>query len=153
MKNILDNYLYQEYQLKELIILIDSNSINIEKWNEKLAEYNSIKLFNLPINQTLGKSLNYGVAKSRYNYISIFHENHYYGPNYLIDSINTFQFSNAQIVGKSTFYEYFESPKRLILNYPNSENKYVNNLPFYSLTIKKDLFDKVQFQDASAIIS
>lgn len=149
LENILSNYLSQNYPLKELIIIINDDSISSEDWTNKLKVYNDISVFKLPQTCTLGECLNFGVENSKYNYISKFDDDDYYGPNYLTDSINTFKFTDAHIVGKYSIYAYLEDSNTLALRYPNLENRYMNYIAGSTLTFKKDLFNKVKFRNIS----
>lgn len=149
LDNILNNYLSQNYPIKELIIIINKDSINLESWAKKLQSYSNIKLFKLPEEYTLGKCLNFGVEKSKYNYISKFDDDDYYGPDYLTDTINAFKYTDAAIVGKYSIYAYLEGSNNLVLRYPNSENRYMNYVAGSTLTFKKEIFSKIKFRDIS----
>ncbi|OLS03671.1 CgeB family protein [Tissierella creatinophila] len=146
--NILNNYFSQTYPIKELIIIINNDCIDYNYWNKKLEYYRDIKLFKLSEDTSLAKCLNFGVEKSNYNYISKF-EDDYYGPNYLTDSINTFKFTNAHIVGKYSVYVYLENYETLVLQYPDLENRYMDYVNGSTLTFKKEIFNKVKFRDDS----
>lgn len=149
LNNILNNYLSQSYPIKELIIIINNDNIDSDDWNEKIKDYRDIKLFKLPENYSLGRCLNYGVENSKYSYISKFDDDDYYAPNYLIDSINAFKYTNASVVGKYSIYAYLESSNTLVLRYPNSENRYMDYVAGSTLTFKKEIFSKIKFTDVS----
>ncbi len=149
LDNILENYLSQKYPLKELIIIINDDSIDLEAWTNKLKDYDDIKIYKPSETYTLGECLNFGVEKSKYNYISKFDDDDYYGPDYLTDSINTFKFTDAHIVGKYSIYAYFERTNTLVLRFPNRENRYMDYVAGSTLTMKKEIFDKIKFRDIS----
>lgn len=149
LNNILNNYLSQEYKIKELIIIINNDSIDYNAWIEKVKDYPDIKLYKLSQEFSLGKCLNFAVEKSNYPFVSKFDDDDFYGPNYLIDSINAFKYTDAGVVGKKTIYAYLEGSQLLVLRYPNQEHGYCDYVAGSTLTIKKEVFNFIKFQELS----
>lgn len=149
LKNIIENYLNQNYPLKELIIIINKDSIDIDIWKEEVQKYRDIKIFKLPEKKSLGECLNYAVEMSNYPYISKFDDDDYYAPNYLTDILNAFKYTEADVVGKLTVYGYLEKNNSLIIRYPNYEHQYVSFVAGSTLTIRKDIFNKLKFPHVS----
>ncbi len=150
LKNVLENYKRQDFTEKELIIIINNNDINIEDWRSKLDGKNAIRIFKLDENISLGKCLNYGVSKSKYNCIAKFDDDDYYGPNYLTEAISGFKISKARVVGKGTTIVYFVKSKTLALRDPGLEWRFINFANGSTLVIKKSVFNRVKFRDMSA---
>lgn len=146
LANIISNYTNQSYKYKELILVINNNSINIESWKSIVAHRDDIRIFKIDENKSLGECLNFGINKSEYPYISKFDDDDYYGPNYLVDAINTFKYTNASIVGKYTVYGCLEDSNELVLRFPGFENRYMDYVAGSTLTFKKDIFDKLKFK-------
>ena len=146
LDNILNNYLIQNYKTKELIIIINNNSIDINEWNELTSFRNDIKILKMDEKKSLGECLNLGIEKSSFSYISKFDDDDYYGPNYLVDAINAFKYTDAGIVGKYTVYAYMEGTNELILRYPEHENRYMDYVAGSTLTFKKEIYEKVKFK-------
>ncbi|MGM0880940.1 MAG: glycosyltransferase family A protein [Bacillota bacterium] len=46
--NILENYIKQQYRKKELIIILNNDSMNLEQFQGKIRTYNNIKVYKLP---------------------------------------------------------------------------------------------------------
>lgn len=145
--NILNNYLSQEFKNKELIIIINNDEINLDYYLEKTKQYKDILIYKLQQNITLGECLNYAVKKSNYNIISKFDDDDYYSPNYLHSSIDMFNNTNADIIGKSSVYVYFMKKNLLAFKNNKKENIYVNRVEGSTLNIKKYVFNKVWFQE------
>lgn len=145
LDRILENYTSQNYNDKELIIVINKNSIEVNYWKELLGHRDDIKIFKLDQKISLGECLNFAVENSKYPYISKFDDDDYYGPNYLVDAIHAFSYTDASIVGKYSVYAYMESSNDLILRYPQHENRYMDYIAGSTITFKKEIFSKVQF--------
>lgn len=146
LEGILHNYLTQNYVTKELIIIINNNSIDISEWKEFTSTRRDIKIYKIDDKKSLGQCLNFGIENSSYPYISKFDDDDYYGPNYLVDAMNTFKYTNAGVVGKYTVYAYMEGTNELILRYPDHENRYMDYVAGSTLTFKKEIYNNVKFR-------
>lgn len=149
LDNILENYICQNYSPKELILIVESDLINLIKKNPFIRKCNNVILLKFPNRYSIGKVFNLAVKNSKYNYISIFDENSYYAPNYLVDIINTLKYTNANITGKNTIYKYLTNTKDVILNDPKQEYKFTKYISNSTFTFKKDIYTKIKFQDNS----
>lgn len=147
--NIFTNYLRLNYPCKELIIIVNSNKLSIKDYKSKATELKDVKIFQLDDSCTLGECLNFGTKQSRYNYIAKMDDDDYYGANYLIDLMNVFKYTDAQVTGKASRFIYFEENNTLGIFLPNYENKYVNNLAGGTLLFKKEIFEKVKFRNVN----
>ena len=146
LEGILHNYLSQNYKTKELIIIINNNSINLGEWKEFTSNKHDIKIFKIDDKKSLGECLNFGIENSSYPYISKFDDDDYYGPNYLVDTMNAFKYTDAGVVGKYTVYAYMEGTNELILRYPDHENRYMDYVAGSTLTFKKEIYNKIKFR-------
>lgn len=145
LDNILKNYLDQNYQVKELIIVINNDNIDLLEWRKLIGNRDDISLLKLNEDHTLGECLNHAIKHSRYEYISKFDDDDYYGANYLVDIINAFKYTDASIVGKHTIYTYMEDTKELLLRFPYREHRYMDYVAGSTLTFKKEIFNDIQF--------
>jgi len=149
LDNILKNYHSQLYPKKELIIIINKNSIDLDDWLEKTKSYKDIRIYKIDEEKTLGECLNYGVEMSSYEYISKFDDDNYYAPNFITDLVTAAGYSKADIIGKMSFFIYFEESKTLAINFYNRENRFVDFLSGSAILIDKRVFDSIQFPHIS----
>jgi len=145
MKNIFENYERQDFEKKEMIIVLNNNDMNIDEWLEITKQYENVKIFQLDEKITLGKCLNFGVAHSKYDFIAKFDDDDYYGPKHLSDLIKAFDIVDADVVGRGAYFVYFEKSKTLAICTPEKENKYVKHMGGSTLLIKRKVFNKVRF--------
>lgn len=149
MDNIFTSYAKFNYPYKELIIILNGNKLNIKDYKIKATGLKDIRVFQLDDNCTLGECLNFGIRKSNHNYISKIDDDDYYGANYLIDLMNVFKYTDAQVTGKASRFIYFEVNNSLNIFSPNYENRYVNNLAGGTILFKKEIFEKVKFRSVN----
>lgn len=147
--NVFKNYRRQRYPIKELIIVINNDNIQIDLYKDMAKQYKNVQVYQLPEKKSLGTCLNYAVEKSQYSYIAKFDDDDYYAPYYLTDSIPAFDKSKADIIGKRAHFMYLRGSNMLILRFHLDENRYVSILPGATLIFKRKIFRKVQFADQS----
>lgn len=145
MDTLFENYERQKYNKKELIIVLNSDLMSLEKWTQKAKNYDNVRVFQLPESATLGECRNLGIEHAQYSYIANFDDDDYYGPNYLVNAMKIFETTNADIIGKLTSYIYFEESKKLGIYFQNKENQYVNHVPDATIIAKKHVFNHVKF--------
>ncbi|MTI71474.1 MAG: glycosyltransferase [Firmicutes bacterium] len=147
--NILKNYERQNYDMKELIIIINNNEINMLNWKERAKEYENVKIFKLDETKTLGECLNFAVEQSNFQIISKFDDDDYYAPNYLTDLVNAFNYTVAKVVGKYSSFVYFKDRNILAIRYPEKENRYLPFVTGPTLTFKREVFKNIKFSNVN----
>lgn len=147
MQNVFENYNRQSFKDKELILVLNNNKMDIEKWTKEAKKYDNMTVFQIDERKTLGYCLNFGIEKAKYDIIAKFDDDDYYGPKYLSQSIKGFKF--ADVIGKYTTYVYFQNSKILAIRNPKRDNRYVYRIEGPTLMFKREIFDKIKFADKS----
>ncbi|SHJ50323.1 glycosyltransferase [Paramaledivibacter caminithermalis] len=148
MDSVFQNYTRQNYKNKELIIVLNNNKMDIEKYKKRAKKYKNIKVLKLDETATLGQCRNLAISHTSLDYIAIFDDDDYYGPNYLKSSIKVFNEVNADIIGKASFYIYFEKSKTLAIfhhNHINQENQYVEHVADPSMIFNRKVFETIGY--------
>ncbi|MGN1402274.1 MAG: glycosyltransferase [Bacillus sp. (in: firmicutes)] len=148
--NVLDNYQKQEWDKKELIIILNNDSMNLKTWQEKARSFKNVSVYQLPESVSLGHCINFGIEKAKYDHIAKFDDDDYYSSKYLAQAMTALKEKDASIVGKITTYLYFEDRELLTIHMPNYENNYLPenmNLKGATLVFKKSVYNKVKFPD------
>jgi GT2 family glycosyltransferase len=156
--NILMNYDRQHYKHKELVIIINNNSIDLDEWKSKSQKYKHVKILKEDENQSLGKCLNIGIQQARGYFIAKFDDDDYYSSQYLSQSLKALRNAKVNVIGKTRIYMYFESEKLLTIFNPykfagsmsNSEEVYNTAILMGgTLFVKKSVFQNIGFRDTS----
>ncbi|MGL5315499.1 MAG: glycosyltransferase [Peptostreptococcaceae bacterium] len=146
---IIDNYINQEFDIKELIIIINSDDINIKEYEKYIKKYPGISVYKLQQTTSLGECLNFAVSKAKYDIIAKFDDDDYYSPYYLSEAYMIFKLKNCDIVGKCRIYCYLEELKQLRLYSWGSINSFSNWIAGATICFKKSIFKKIQFKNIS----
>jgi glycosyltransferase involved in cell wall biosynthesis len=113
--NVFMNYQRQLWAPKELIIILNKDSLKMSRYQQIARKYRSVRVFRLPQNKSLGECLNFGVNKARYTHIAKFDDDDYYGQHYISEAMAMFGNPKADIVGKLKIFYYFPHKRMLAL--------------------------------------
>lgn len=147
--NILNNYRIQRYKRKELIIIINKDSINLKEWRRKAARYPNVTVYQVPERISLGQCLNCGICRTKYSLITKFDHDDYYSPYYLSEQVKMLRRTRSPVLGKHACLVYLEASKRLVLRSPQEKNKYVGFVQGGTLLFRKKILKNVRFSDLS----
>lgn len=148
-ENIFENYSRCNYKNKELIIILNNNKLNIEDYIKKAEKYENVRIYKLDEKISLGYCMNYGVEVSKYNYIAKMDDDDYYASNYILDAVNIFRYVDADIVGKASYFVYYEKYNCMGIMNTEYNNKYTPYIAGSTFFIKKEVFKKVKFRNLS----
>ncbi|HDR3908615.1 MULTISPECIES: glycosyltransferase [Bacillus] len=154
IENIILNYINQTWINKELILILNKNDLDIHYYQEKTTQYKNIFIYQLPEETSLGRCYNFAAKKTNYDYIATFDDDDFYAPNYITDLMHAFQYTDADIVGKLSYFIYFEDKEILAIRNPYQEYKYLDSTSFLDggkKIVKKKVLDTVQYRDVSLL--
>ncbi|WP_066070031.1 glycosyltransferase [Neobacillus soli] len=143
--NVFKNFQQQTWKDKELIIILNKDSMDIDRWIRKAETYRNIQVYQLPEKATLGDCLNFGVMKSNDAFIAKFDDDDYYGPDYITNGMDAFKDKNISIVGKSSYYIYFKN-KRALIHVRGTKNSITDTVAGATLMFRKEVFHNVRFK-------
>ena len=147
MERLLANYRRQNYPNKELIIVLNNNQFDLQRWRHSIGPYEDVSLIEMAGRRSLGYCYNYAVHRARFEIVAKFDDDDIYFPEYLRESVNALVSTNADIVGKSCRYIYFADLSTLALYCPNPENEFVSYVAGATMLIKRQVFQKLGFAD------
>jgi glycosyltransferase involved in cell wall biosynthesis len=143
--HILQNYKRQQYPLKELIIVLNKDSMKLSDYRHRVKAYKNVSVYQVAEKYSLGRCLNYAVRQAKYPNIAKFDDDDYYSPYYIAEQIQAINHSGASIVGKWAHMIYVEEKKLLILRFPSQKNRFVKNVAGGSIFFKKRVFKRLRF--------
>lgn len=147
--NILRNFLNQRYAHKELIIILNKDSMDVRQYRNKIRAYPRISVYQVPEKISLGQCLNCGIAKARLPLIAKFDDDDYYSPFYLREQVKALRRTKSDIVGKHASLVYLEASKKLIIRSPGEANKQAHFVQGGTLLFTGRVSRQVRFPDRS----
>lgn len=147
--NILKNYKNQHYPVKELIIILNKDSMELAKYRKIAQKYENVSVYKIPEKESLGRCLNYAVSKTKYPFITKFDDDDFYSPFYLSGQMKALHRSNADVVGKRAYLAYLEARKLIVLRFPKQQNKFVSLIAGGTILFRRRVFDRVRFPHVS----
>lgn len=146
INNLIGNFERQQWGVKELIIIVNNNSISLKPYQRKAAKVNNVRVYRMDQSNTLGACLNYGVSLANYDYIAKFDDDDYYSPYYIKEAMGIFAKKNADVVGKRTCFFFFPHRSKLLLRrVPLKASGRSNIIAGPTIMFHKRVFNKVSF--------
>src|SRR5690606_13701655 len=84
---VISNFKRQLYRNKELIIILNDDSMNLSHYRKRVRLYSNITVYRAPQMFTLGRCLNHAVRHTKYMFIAKFDDDDYYSPYYLSEQM------------------------------------------------------------------
>lgn len=145
IEHIIENYHRQEYKNKELIIIINNDSMRLSMFDKYREKDHSIRVRRLPAKLHLAECLNLAVSKANLDYIARFDDDDYYGEKYLQEINENFQTRHCDIINKGSFYTYFKEIKTLLKRGCGKANKYGAEGGGATTCFKKAIFENIKY--------
>lgn len=147
--NILANFKSQLYAEKELIIVLNNDTMALRKYRWQIRQYKNVQVYKLAGKVSLGRCLNFAVGKTMYPFIAKFDDDDYYSPYYLTEQMKVIHTSGADIVGKRAYLVYLEGRQLLIMRYPSQRNRFFGLVSGGTLLFNRAVVNRVRFADIS----
>ncbi len=157
---IIANFKAQLLPKKELLLVLNRR-MDTERIDRLLNDAEiDFQLLEFPEEITLGECLNKGVIRAKYHFVAKMDDDDYYGPYYLLESHKALVQTNAELVGKASFFIFFKEGRELRLYNPNWEGREIRGingsqykasyfLSGATMVFKKDILDKVTFPNVN----
>jgi len=141
LERVLDQFQKQRWGRKELMLLTHRPNMVMAPAFAKAGT--NVRMFIRPEGESPVQMLQAVSAYSPLPYISYFHEAHYYAPYYLTDLMHAFQYTGADLAGKSAYYAYSPRQAALYLCNEHNQNRYVHALNESAWVMKKETLTKM----------
>lgn len=149
LANILENFRRQTYEPKELIVVLHGVGETADGLRRQAEDMGirGISILVMGEDHTLGDCLNAGIDASTGQYVAKMDDDDFYAPMYLVDLMHAFDYTDADVVGKHSYYVYLQDEDRLTIRLAGREHDYHRFVSGATMVIKRSVFDRVKFAD------
>ena len=150
LAHALESYRRQRYRNKELILALNSDGFDRPTVESMTAKIPNVRIFHIPQVKTLASCINHVVKYVDGRYWAKFDDDDVYGPEYLGDAILPFQFTDAAVVGKKTYFAQIAGDPTLYLRFPGNEHRISTHICGGTLVVDREATQYIEFDEASA---
>lgn len=147
--NILRNFRRQRFANKELIIILNKDSMKLNKYQHAARSYGNVSVYKVPERISLGQCLNCGITRAKYAYLTKFDDDDYYSPYYLQEQIQALRRTRSDLAGKHACLVYLTASRKLIIRSPREMNKSVHFVQGGTILFTRRVAREVSFPDRS----
>lgn len=147
--HVIQQFASQKYPEKELVLLLHGEGFDPQR-TEELIQARGISRFRIltaSAEMTLGACLNLLVQSSMGTVLAKIDDDDLYGENYLSDMLSSLDFSNADIVGKSSHYMYLKDREVLLHRFSEKEHRFVHQVMGPTIVGRREIFERHPFLD------
>jgi hypothetical protein len=138
----------QSYPNLQLVIAAHGIDLDEPEVRRQAADLgiDSTVIVGIGADEPLGEVVNAGFRAADGEFIGKIDDDDFYGPEFVADLIDAFQYTEAGIVGKQSYYAYIENLDATVIRFPGAEHMYVPWVAGATMIVKRSVFDAVQFQ-------
>ncbi|GAA0969182.1 glycosyltransferase [Acrocarpospora macrocephala] len=142
----------QRHRDLELVLVLHGLSEDPSVIRDKAlaAGVPAVKVLTAPPSFTLGEVLNHGIAHADGELIAKMDDDNLYGEHYLSDLVRSFDYSEAEMVGKGAHYTYFPDRNETVYRLPGLEHRYAHLVQGATILAKADLLRSIPFEPVNA---
>ena len=145
VKLAVENYMNQVYGEKELLLVLNNAVFDVESIETQTKDLHNVRIIQIDGSATLGESLNRGVEEASGDYIAKMDDDDYYGENYLLDMMLAANFSEAEILGKGTYFVHMEGADVMALRNVAPEHEYSSYVCGGTLIVRRNVLREIPF--------
>ena len=146
----LDNFKKQTYPDKELVLILNNAEFDLDAIRRDVELIPNVQVLHVDGRTTLGNCLNRGVEAASGKYVAKMDDDDHYGERYLSDSVLAASFSDAEVVGKGSFFAYFEATDTTALRENTPEHTFTSStITGGTLFIRSDIVKDISFDSIS----
>ena len=142
----LENFARQRYQAKELLLVLNNASFDIDAISAQARACPNVRVLQMEGQPTLGACLNRAAQEASGAYMARMDDDDHYGERYLSDMMLAAAFSDAEIVGKGTYFAHLEGPNKMALRKVRVDHQYTDMVAGASLTVRREVLKRITFQ-------
>jgi hypothetical protein len=144
-KAVFEAYDQQRYPHRELVFVTNANGFDDELLQALAARSHTARVLHVDPSASLGECLNAALDVATGDYVAKWDDDDVYGAHYLGDALLPFTYTDAAVVGKTTYYAYLESSNTTVLREPGREFAYVNHLAGGTIVADREQVDGIRF--------
>ena len=149
VKLAITNYAKQTYEEKELLLLLNNAEFDVNSIEEQAEGLANVRIVEIEGRPSLGACLNRGIEDASGDYIAKMDDDDHYGERYLSDMMLAADFSEAEILGKGTYFVHMKGKDITALRSVSSQHQFTEFVSGATLTARREVLREIRFPDRS----
>ena len=141
------SYAKQSYAEKELVLVLNNAAFDVEFIKQQSRHLNNVHIMHIEGRPSLGECLNTGVGAASGDYIAKMDDDDHYGEKYLSDMMLAARFTEAEILGKGTYFVHMKGEHLMALRVVAPEHGYGKFVSGGTLTMKRYVLKDIPFPE------
>ena len=147
VKLAISNYAKQDYEEKELLLLLNNAEFDVNSIEEQAGGLVNARIVEIEGRPSLGACLNRGIEEASGDYIAKMDDDDHYGERYLSDMMLAANFSEAEILGKGTYFVHMKGKDITALRSVSGQHQFTEFVSGATLTARREVLREIRFPD------
>lgn len=147
VKLAISNYAKQDYEETELLLLLNNAEFDVNSIEVLAGELANVRIVEIEGRPSLGACLNRGIEEASGDYIAKMDDDDHYGKRYLSDMMLAADFSEAEILGKGTYFVHMAGKDIMALRSVSGQHQFTEFVSGATLTARREVLREIRFPD------
>ena len=147
VKLAISNYTKQNYEEKELLLLLNNAEFDVNFIEKQAGGLANVRIVEIEGRPSLGACLNRGIEAASGDYIAKMDDDDHYGERYLSDMMLAANYSEAEILGKGTYFVHMEGKGITALRSVSGQHQFTEFVSGATLTARREVLREIRFPD------
>ena len=141
------NFKRQCYKMKELLLVLNNATFDMNAVRAQVGDIDHVHVMEIRGTPTLGECFNRGVDAASGDYVAKMDDDDRYGERYLADIMLAAGFSEADILGKGTYFVHVERKNIMALRRVSPAHEFTRIVAGGTLTASRDVWKRFPLPD------
>ena len=143
----ISNYAKQDYEERELLLLLNNAEFDVSSIEAQAGGLANVRIVEIEGRPSLGECLNRGVEEASGDYVAKMDDDDHYGERYLSDMMLAANFTEAEILGKGTYFVHVEGKAVMALRSVSGQHQFTEFVSGATLTARREVLREIRFPD------
>ncbi len=142
----LESFSKQLYPEKELLLVLNNASFDMDVIKDQVEALENARVLAIEGKTSLGASLNLGIEKATGEFIAKMDDDDFYGERFLSDQMLAASYSNADIVGKGTYFVHLVEDDKMAIRVVGGEHQFGKFVGGGALVVRRGVHKEFPFE-------
>ena len=147
VRRALENIARQRYTNLELILVLNNATFDLQAIESQLQTIPNARVVQIEGRTKLPVCLNRAVLEASGDYIAKMDDDDYYGEEYISDMMLATRYSDADVLGKGTYFAYMEETNDTGLRTLRPEHEFTNLVAGPTLVVRREVLKRIKFPE------
>ena len=146
VRHALESFSKQLYHEKELLLVLNNASFDTNSIKRQVESLENAYVLEMDGRTSLGASLNFGIERATGEFVAKMDDDDLYGERFLSDLMLAANYTNADILGKGTYFVHLEESDKMAKRVVGSEHQFGKFVAGGTMIVRRRIHYEIPFK-------